>query len=359
MAHPEKRDPEQTRVRLSSWLAGQIPEAREIELANLRAPSDTGFSSDTLLFDLSYAAGGRRVEEKLVARIQPRGFNVFPSYDLTIQYRVMDALAKTDVPVPRMLWHDWSDETLGAPFYLMEFLDGWVPSDSPPMHASGKIAEELEPAERESVWLDGVDAMARVHRQDPFALGLGFLDEPARGDTPLAQQLQYYDEFFEQGMGNRSRYPQIERAFGWLRAQRPDEGPPRLCWGDSRLANQIFRGAECIGVLDWEMVRLGDPVQDVAWWVATDRCFTEGLDLPRLAGIPDRDATVAAWEERSGREALHLDYYEVLGLMKFSVIMARLGLQMKHYEVLPPDHEMDVHNLASLTLQRKLDEVGA
>jgi aminoglycoside phosphotransferase (APT) family kinase protein len=111
-------------------------------------------------------------------------------------------------------------------------------------------------------------------------------------------------------------------------------------------------------LLDWEMVRLGDPVQDLAWWIGSDRCFSEGLGAPRLQGLPDRAPTVARWEQLTGRRAEHLDYYEVLALTRFSVTMARIGLQMKHYEVLPPESDFDVVNLASLTLERQLAELA-
>jgi aminoglycoside phosphotransferase (APT) family kinase protein len=359
MPQPKNRDLEDTRRRLEAWFARQLPEATDLEVRRLRGPSDTGFSSDTLMLELARSEAGASRVDPLVVRIQPRGFNVFPSYDLTVQYRVMDALAKTDVPVPRMLWHEWSDDVLDAPFYAMEHLDGWVPSDNPPMHTAGRIAEVLAPAEREAVWWSGLEAMIRVHALDPFALGLGFLEDSERGETPLDQHLRYYDEFFAWGMGEASRYPLIVRSLDWLRRRRPPEAPTALCWGDSRLGNQIFSGTTCIGVIDWEMCRLGDPLQDLAWWLATDRCFTEGIDVKPLEGFPGRDETVARWEAGTGRSAEHLDYYEVFALARFSVIMARLGLQMKHYEVLPQDHDMDVVNLAALTLQRKLAEVGA
>jgi aminoglycoside phosphotransferase (APT) family kinase protein len=358
MAHPEKRDLAAARAGLEKFLERVRPAAEGLAIANLRAPSNTGFSSETLLFDVRWREGGATRGERLVARIEPRGFNVFPTYDLTVQFRVMDALAKTSVPVPAMREHDWSDATLGAPFYLMEFLDGWVPSDNPPLHAAGRIAEELTPAEREQVWWSGVEAMCRVHEADPLTHGLEFLDEPARGTDALAQHLHYYDAYLSWGLGDRARYPLLERALGWLRDRAPAGEPIALCWGDSRLANQIYSGVECIGVLDWEMVRLGNPLQDLAWWVALDRCFTEGVGLPRLAGIPGRDETLAHWRDRTGRPLAGVDYYEVFALMKFGAIMARLGRQMKHYELLPVEHDMDVNNLASVTLARKLDELG-
>ncbi len=377
MAHPEKRDLDLARARLEAFLARGRPGAEGLAITDLRAPSNTGFSSETLLFEVHWRERGVPRAEQLVARIEPRGFNVFPSYDLTVQFRVMDALAKTGVPVPAMREHDWSDATLGAPFYTMEFLDGWVPSDNPPMHAAGRMAEQLTPTEREQVWWSGVEAMCRVHDVDPEKLGLGFLGQqpeaarsepqasevkqragPERGPDVLAQHLHYYDAYLSWGLDDRARYPLFERALAWLRDRAPRGEPVALCWGDSRLANQIYSGVECIGVLDWEMVRLGNPLQDAAWWVALDRCFSEGVGLPRLAGLPGRDETLAHWRDRTGRSLDGIDYYEVFALLKFAAIMARLGRQMKHYEILPQDHDMDVHNLASVTLARKLEELG-
>lgn len=358
MPHPETRDLARDQQRLEAFLRRDRPAAVDLAVANLRSPSNTGFSSETLLFEVSWREGGAARREPLVARIEPRGFNVFPTYDLTVQYHVMDALAKTPVPVPAMREHDWTDETLGAPFYLMEYLDGWVPSDNPPMHAAGHIAENLAPHEREQVWWSGVEAMCRVHDVDLGAHDFRFLAEPRRGADPLAQQLAYWDEYLSWGLGDRSRYPLLERALGWLRDAAPANEPVALCWGDSRLANQIYSGTECIGVLDWEMVRLGNPLQDVAWWIALDRCFTEGVGQPRLEGIPGRDETLAHWSRRTGRPLEYAAFYEVLALLKFSAIIGRLGLQMKHYEVLPADHEMDVDNFASTILARQLDELG-
>src|SRR5215813_5561370 len=203
MPHPEKRDLHLARASLEAFLARGRPGAEGLAIANLRAPANTGFSSETLLFEVHWRERGAKRAEKLVARLEPRGFNVFPSYDLTVQFRVMDALAKTGVPVPAMREHDWSDDTLGAPFYTMEFLDGWVPSDNPPMHAAGKMAEEMTPAEREQVWWSGVEAMCRVHEADPEKLGLGFLDEPERGASALTQHLHYHDEYLSWGLVER------------------------------------------------------------------------------------------------------------------------------------------------------------
>jgi aminoglycoside phosphotransferase (APT) family kinase protein len=354
---PPRRDLDRTREQLCAWLAAKLPGARELHITELTGPSETGFSSDTLMFDAEWTARNRVCRERLVARFKPQGMTLFPNYDVGMQYRIMKSLRDTDVPVPRVRWLEEDEGPLGSPFYVMDRLDGRVFPDNPPYHTGGWVAE-ITPEEREALWWSGFDALARVHRLDWRGLGLDFLPRPEHGRTPLEQQLHEYDEFLDWGM-DRSRLPLIERARRWLNAHKPAEEPVGLCWGDSRPGNQIFDGRECIAVIDWEMARLGDPVQDLAWWVALDRCFSEGVGVERLAGFPDRRQTIRRWEELVGREARHVVYYEVLGFYKFSIIMSRVVLQLKHYAVLPADTNMDIDNLASQTLARALDEVGA
>ena len=353
-----RRDLELTRHQLREWLRHKLPNARDLALTELVGPSETGFSSDTLLFDVEWSDAGGARRERFVARFKPSGFTVFPKYDIALQFRVMQTLGQhTDVPVPRMRWLEENEAPLGAPFYVMDRVDGRVPTDNPPYHVAGWL-HDLTPAEREALWWSGLDAMARVHTLDWRALGFGFLDQPERGTRPLEQQLREYDEYLSWGM-DRTRYPLVTAAQRWLHAHQPADEPVGVCWGDSRLGNQIFNGTTCAAVIDWEMVRLGDPVQDLAWWLALDRCFSEGLGVDRLPGIPDRDATIARWERRVGRPAKHFAYYEILALYKFAAIMARVSLQLKHYEFFPPDSDMDVNNLASVMLARRLDDVGA
>ncbi|MCG8591032.1 MAG: phosphotransferase family protein [Proteobacteria bacterium] len=357
MPGPKDRDLAQTQAQLEAWLAPRLEAEGPVRIEGLQGPSETGFSSDTLLFDAHYRRAGREACEPLVARLKPSGFTVFQHYDVEIQYRVMDALADTPVPVPRMRWFEASAGPLGAPFYVMDRVAGRVPSDSPPMHTGGWVYD-LSPEDQAALWWNGLDALAAVHRLDWRALGFQFLDHPEAGDGFLQQQLNEYDAFLDWGL-DRSRYPLLERAFAYLREAAPENQPDGVCWGDARLGNQIFDGLKCVAVLDWEMVRLGNPVDDLAWWLAIDRCFYEGIGIDRLPGFPEKAATVARWEERTGREAAHLEYYEVLALFRFSAIMARVGLQMKHYGILPADHTMDRDNLASITLQRALAERGA
>lgn len=350
-----RRDLALTRTRLRDWLAAQLAGARDVHVGELQGPSATGFSSDTLMFDAEWSDNGTQ-RARLVARLQPTGFTVFPTYDIAAQYRVMQAVGDTDVPVPRVRWLEEDSSVLGVPFCVMDRVEGRVPTDNPPYHTGGWFPD-LAPGERTALWWSGFDAMARVHRLDWRRLGIDFLAKSGPG-SPLAQQLHEYDTYIEWGM-DPHRHPLLARAQRWLRAHQPADEVVGLCWGDARLGNQIFDATRCVAVLDWEMARLGDPVQDLAWWVALDRCFSEGLGVERLPGLPDRGATIARWESLLGRAARHFEYYEVLALYKFAAIMARVIQQMKYYEVFPADSDMDVNNLATGPLAATLDTVGA
>ncbi len=370
MPAPRGRDLELTRRRLTNWLAAQLPQADSLRLSELTGPGATGFSSDTLMFDLDYREGGREVHRALVARIQPTGFQVFPEYDLGLQFGVQQALAPTGVPTARMLWREEDAGVLDAPFYVMERIEGRIPNDNPPYHMGGWITE-IQPEERASIWWSGLEVLARIHRLDWQALGLGFLgpqgrESPAqraegprsseeRGASPLERHLDYYRAFLAWAWDDKP-HPTCTPALEWLYQNRPrDPEPVALCWGDARIGNMVFRDHRCVAVLDWEMARLGSPEEDLAWWIFLDRHHSEGVGVPRLAGFPSREETVARYEEWSGHRVRHLDYYERFAAMRFSVIMARLAKQMQAYGVLPRDSDFGVTNPCSRLLTVLLD----
>jgi aminoglycoside phosphotransferase (APT) family kinase protein len=216
---------------------------------------------------------------------------------------------------------------------------------------------ELTPERRTALWWSGLEAMARVHRLDVSDPVFSFLPRPRRDVAPIDHELQYWDDYLSWGCP-RARLPKLERALAWMRAKRPFDEPTAICWGDSRLANQIFEDCRCIAVIDWEMVFVGNPVADLGWWPTLDRCFSEGIGLPRAPGVPEAAETVARWEELVGRKALHFAYYELFAAFRFAAIMSRMGGQMKHYELLPADHDFDTNNLATTILGRVMEEIG-
>ena len=358
MPQPTGRDLEETRVRLLAWLEKRMPEAEALAIDDLRGPKDTGFSSDTLMFTLKGREAGADFVRDWVVRLAPvSDFGVFPEYDVALQFNMMSSLEPTAVPVPPMLWLEEDPDVLGSAFYVMGRVEGKVPSDSPPYHAEGWV-HDLAASDRERLWNSGLDAMAEVHKLDVDAPEFAFLSRPAPGQTEIEAQLDYWDRYLDWGM-ERSHYPLLERGLEWLKKSAPKEEPVGICWGDARISNQIYYDCRAVAVIDWEMVFVGNAEADLAWYITLDRVFTEGIGLERLSGFPDRDASIARWEERVGRSVGHIEYYELFASWRFAAIMSRLFLQMKHQEVVPADSPIDVVNLSTPVLETLMAERGA
>jgi aminoglycoside phosphotransferase (APT) family kinase protein len=350
MAIGDQRDLDLARRNLVAYFARALPGARDVDVQNLAAPG-MGFSNETLLLDLSYVQEGTRHDEPLVIRVKPKA-QVFPEYDLRRQYRVMQMLEPTDVPVPHMRWFEDGDDVLGASFYVMDRIDGVVPQDYPPYHVAG-FCTELTPERRAALWWDGVDKLARVHRLDWQKLGFGFLARPDLGATPLAQQLEYYRHYLAWAGEGRPQ-PIVDASLAWLVANQPQDEPIGLSWGDSRVGNMIFRDERCVAVLDWEMVALGNPEQDLGWWLFLDWHHSGGIGVERLAGFPSREETIARWEQLVGRSARHLHYYEVFAAFRFAVVMIRITSLVRAAGLPAPD-DMATNNTCTQGLARLLD----
>ena len=196
--------------------------------------------------------------------------------------------------------------------------------------------------------------LSRIHRLDWKDLGFGFLEMRERGATSLEQQIHYYEDYLEWGARGKPQ-PTVEAALSWLKANRPSNDRVSLVWGDSRIGNMIFRDHRCVAVLDWEMVTLGDPVEDLAWWLFLDRHHSEGVESPRLPGFPSREQTIARYEELMGFPVDNVDYYEAFAGFRFGIIMIRLAQQLVEYGVMPADSDFETNNTVTRLLAKILD----
>jgi aminoglycoside phosphotransferase (APT) family kinase protein len=356
MPTPWQRDLARDREQLSAWLPARLPEARGLRVSELRTPQSSGFSNDTLLFEIEYALGGRTQREPLVARVQPTGFQVFPEYDMALQFRTLELLSRTEIPVARPRWLEASDASvLGAPFYVMDQVPGRVPPDNPPYHVTGWVTE-IAPEERAALWWGGIESMAKIHRLDWRAAGFGFLDRPHLGATALDQHLAYYTEYLRWAADGREQ-PTAQAALPWLLAHRPSGEPTVLSWGDARIGNILFDGTKPVAVLDWEMVGIGSPEMDLAWQVFLDRHHSEGIGHPRLAGFPSYEESVRRYEEWSGFPVRNLHYYQVFAGFRFAVIMMRLAQQLVRYGLMDEaqGRAFERNNTVTRLLARLLD----
>jgi aminoglycoside phosphotransferase (APT) family kinase protein len=329
------RDLDETADSLRAWLT-EVGGMQHVAVDHLEIPGGTGFSNETILFDAIWDEDGEAVVHHLVARIAPQDYTVFLEANFETQFRVMDALTRhTDVPMPEMLWFEADPSWFGSPFWIMARVEGAAPGDAPHYSIEGWL-RDLPPGEQTRVWWNGVGALASVHNLDWRALGLEMLDDEARGEPALEQQLAYYAEsleWAEQG----TPHPGGRAALEWLRAHRPESDPDQVAitWGDARLANQMFRDGEVVAVLDWEMVALGDPRIDLGWWLFCDEVLTRSAGQGRLPGFPSREETVARWEELTGRSGADLHWFLVFAGLRFTVVMLRLGSLLHEMGVVP------------------------
>jgi aminoglycoside phosphotransferase (APT) family kinase protein len=353
MPVPDQRDPEVTRTILQAWLPARLPGASDVSVSAVQTPATNGFSSETLMFEAAWLEpGGQQRHERLVAKVAPTGFQIFPEARFAEQYRLLQILAGTTIPVPAVHWHEPDPEVLGAPFYVMSRIDGDVPSDMPPYHTGGWLTT-TSPAERESIWWSGVSVLAQVHALDVAKLDLAFVDQVSYGPTGLRQRLAYYEHYLD--WAYEGTVPVAQQALRWLHEHRPEETrDPVLLWGDSRIGNIIFAGGQAAAVLDWEMATLGQPEEDLAWFLLLDRHHSEGVGAERLAGFPGSAQTIARYQQLTGRSLTHMEYYEVLSALKFAVVMARIGQLFIYYDLVPADNDFPYNNTASQLLAKIL-----
>jgi aminoglycoside phosphotransferase (APT) family kinase protein len=340
-----QRDLETMHAALATWLRAKRGE--DVVLSPLVSPK-AGISNETFLVEATSGGG----VERLVVRVEPTDFLVFPEYDLRRQAQVMECLAGSVVPVPPVLWFEPDPRHLGAPFYVMARIEGEVPSEVPPHHTFG-LCLDATPERRAGRWWSGVEALAAIHAVDWSARGLSFLGVPGPGTDPLDRQLAYYERYLAWVGGPPQ--PILGAALDWLRAHRYAPRRLSLCWGDSRLPNLIFRDDRVAGVLDWEMAFLGDPEADLGWWLFMDWATSEGYGFPRLAGFPDAAETIRHYEALSGVSVEHPLWQETFAAFRFGVIMARIALRLKEIGAPTPTEDFETNNVCTQRLAQLLD----
>jgi len=134
-----------------------------------------------------------------------------------------------------------------------------------------------------------------------------------------------------------------------IRANKPARRRTGLVWGDARIGNIIYDGTRPAAVVDWEMATLGDPEEDLGWFLFLDRHHSEGLEQPRLEGFPSYEETVAAYEERTGEAVQDPLFHQAWAGLRFGCVMIRLAQQMVHYEVMPEEAGLEFERNNTVT----------
>lgn len=284
---------------LEAYLRARLAAADDVRIGRLTA-MPAGASNDTVGIELEVACDGHEFTLPLVLRPQ-RPDGILAPYDVGRQFRVMRALARSDVPVPAVLWHESDVRVLGAPFFLMERVVG----ETLPLFWYGASPRLTAAAE----------LLATIHSVDWREYGLEFLRpaseiEPSPVMCELAAWRARADGF------RIGRAPMLIALADYLEKNEPADARHALLHGDPNPGNYLFRGDRVVTVLDWELAAIGDPRSDLGFYAALLAVFggmpahTDGHTLLSQAyagvtGVPVQD----------------LEYYEAFGLYRMMIVL--------------------------------------
>jgi aminoglycoside phosphotransferase (APT) family kinase protein len=343
-------------AQLEGWLAARLPGAEAVRLSAPRRLSG-GYSAETIVLEASVRRGGADSPEKYVLRREMPEPAIYPvqapglDVEIEIQWRTMDALARhSRVPLAPLVGFERDARLIGAPFFVMGFVEGVVPGVAPPYAAQGFFAE-AKPEERARLVDDGLRVLAQIHAIDWRSAGFAWLTSPGvRAGT--ARQLELWEQYAERELAGR-RHPLLQEAFAWLRANLPPERDADLVlsWGDSRIGNMIWQGFRCACVTDFENVAIAPRAYDLGWWLMFDRWSHESMGgVPRLAGEPTREEQRVRYEHHAGIGVGDTTYYEVLAAARYCAIVVRVMNRSVARGEMPADQRIWLENPATVCL---------
>ncbi|HEY7046439.1 MAG TPA: phosphotransferase family protein [Jatrophihabitantaceae bacterium] len=272
-------------------------------------------------------------EHAWALRRPPLGHVLPTAHDMAREYRVISALAGTDVPVAAAVALCEDAEVLGAPFYLMSYVDGVVFDRRPALEA-------LDPDTAGQIGNVLIDTLVALHRIDPDQVGLGDFGRPAGFlDRQVAR-------WHKQWQASETRpLPELGKVVDALRSGRPESAAPAIVHGDYRLTNAIYAAdlTRIAAVVDWEMATLGDPLTDVGLLVVYHRLAEQSdLTMPRMRpsdGFRSAEQLAARYAAASGRELGELDWYVGFGFYKLAVVAEGIAARHLQGKTVGPGYE--------------------
>ena len=317
---------DRTRGGLERWLQKALDDPAAA-VGELTTPGGTGVANETVLFDLRRGDG---TSEGYVARLATPD-PLYLDFDLAVHHRMYETMAAfPQVPTPAVLPYEPDPAVAGRPFFVMERVDGLVPTDNPSWAAEGFIVDAT-PDQRRQLWEQTVDILCALHQlpTEPF----GFLRTGAT-ESGTGDLLEYWIRS-RRWAERDGPAPLVEAAEEWLLANEPRH--TGLSWGDSRLPNVIYRDRVPVAILDWDLVSLGGAQADLAWWMIMDPQAGNPLE-----GIGSHDDLVDRWETTTGETASDLHWYLVFGAYRLAAIFTKLFTMMADAGHLPADTATDM-----------------
>jgi aminoglycoside phosphotransferase (APT) family kinase protein len=259
---------------------------------------------------------------ELVVRRAPPGINIKSAHDMGREFRILSALAKGWSKVPRPLAHCDDASVIGTPFYVMERVRGVI------LRARAADGQVLDGPTMRRVSESTCDTLAEIHGLDWRAIGLGDLGKP---EGYIERQVKGWAERYRKA--KTDEVPTVDRLGAWLEAHRPTESGATLVHNDFKYDNVILAPdlSGVIGVLDWEMATIGDPLMDLGtalgYWTEPDDppVFQVTVFGPtNRPGNLTRMEFVERWSRATGRDASNVLFYYAFALFKLAVVAQQL-----------------------------------
>jgi aminoglycoside phosphotransferase (APT) family kinase protein len=307
---------------VDAWLRPRLPGLRGVPQVTQYAGGASNWT-----YRLRYES------HDLVLRRPPAGTKARSAHDMGREFRVQRALRPRFPRVPEMIAFCDDPSVLGVDFYVMGRIDGVVPRAS--------WDPGLDPSTIRRLCEQAIDTLIELHRVDPAAAGL--LDLGKGAGYPRRQVEGWSDRYARARTWN---VPRFSRVTAWLRSRVPEQVGCCVVHNDFRLDNLVLDGSDLsrvVGVLDWEMATLGDPLMDLgyslAYWVEAgdDPVARATRRQPtHLPGMLTRREAVGRYCERTGLRPESWAFYEVCGLFRLAVIAQQIYYRHHHRQVRSP-----------------------
>ncbi len=297
---------------VDAWLKEHLPHLEG-------APAVTQYSggASNWTYRLRYA------NDDVVLRRAPAGTKAAGAHDMAREFRFQQALKPAFDLVPGMLALCEDVAVIGSPFYVMQRIDGLIPRKEMPREAA------RDAAATRALCIGALDALVALHAVDASTPALAAF---GKGSGYAQRQIAGWSDRF--GKARTWNVPSFTRVMRWLADEVPADSDTCVIHNDYRFDNLVLDRADptrIVGVLDWEMATLGDPLMDLgnslAYWVqAKDDRFIRSMrrQPTHLPGMLTRREVIAHYEQASGRHGAHWAFYEVYGLFRLAVIVQQI-----------------------------------
>jgi aminoglycoside phosphotransferase (APT) family kinase protein len=303
---------------LAAYLQAQLPGLDVSGLEVLQFPS--GHSNLTYLLRLG--------ERELVLRRPPFGARIKTAHDMRREYNILSHLIQVYSKVPRPLAYCEDEAVMGVPFYLMERLKGVI------LRSFKPEGLELSAPKMRALAENFVDNLVEIHQVDYQAAGLGDLGRP---EGYVRRQIEGWTQRYHNA--STDDIPDIQRVADWLAGHMPPETGAAMIHNDYKYDNLVLDPDDLgriIGVLDWEMATIGDPLMDLGtslgYWIDPQdapevKAMTFGLTT--LPGNLSRREVAERYAQKSGRDLSNVCFYYVYALFKIAVIVQQIYARYK------------------------------